>query len=57
MHQEFLSANHVFGRTFSVNFKVVMPQRKEMRVTLMDINTVSDMKHATSCEDIRYMTQ
>ena len=50
MHQELLSEDHVFWATFSVNFKVLMPQKKEISVMLKYVNTVFDMKRAISCE-------
>ena len=42
MHQKLLSEDHVFWATFSVNFKVLMPQRKEMSVMLKYVNTILD---------------
>ena len=50
MHQELLSEDHVFWATFSVNFKVLMPQKNEISVMLKYVNTVFDMKRAISCE-------
>ena len=46
LHQELLPDRHPFWGSFSVVFKILMPQNRELLVTLRYTNTVIDMKHA-----------
>jgi len=46
LHQELLLERHPFWGTFGLNFKTLMPQSRELRVTLNYTNTVAEMKRA-----------
>ena len=46
LHQELLHDRHPFWGSFSIIFKILMPQNRELSVTLKYTNTVADMKHA-----------
>ena len=46
LHQELLLERHPFWGTFGLNFKILMPQSRQLRVTLNYSNTVAEMKKA-----------